>query len=144
MLITIRFFIFFSDTGFCHNPVKGTESMSSILVIDDEKMVLNVIEAALTNFGYRVEVAGDGREGIKKFDEGLYDLVITDLIMPNVDGGGVVNHIRNSNRNHTPIIGISGTPWLLEEIDVDQVLPKPFRIQALLESIECLSMACLN
>jgi len=118
--------------------------MSSILVIDDEKMVLNVIETALTTFGYRVEVAGDGREGIKKFDAGLYDLVITDLIMPNVDGSGVVDHIRNSNRRQTPIIGISGTPWLLEEIDVDQVLTKPFRIQALLDSIKHLSVTSLN
>ena len=113
--------------------------MSSILVIDDEKIILNVIEIALTTFGYRVEVAGGGREGIMKFDEGLYDLVITDFIMPDVDGSGVVNHIRNSNRRQTPIIGISGTPWLLEEIDVDQVLTKPFRIQALLDSIKHLS-----
>ena len=113
--------------------------MSSILVIDDEKIILNVIETALTTFGYRVEIAGDGREGIMKFDEGLFDLVITDLIMPDVDGSGVVNHIRNSNRRQTAIIGISGTPWLLEEIDVDQVLTKPFRIQALLDSINYLS-----
>lgn len=118
--------------------------MSCILVIDDEKMVLNVIETALKTFGFRVEVAGDGREGIRKFDAGLYDLVITDLIMPNVDGGGVVDHIRKSERKQTPIIGISGTPWLLEKIDVDQVLTKPFRIQALLDSIQHLSVTSLN
>lgn len=118
--------------------------MGSILVIDDEKTVLNVIETALTTFGYQVEVAGDGREGIKKFDAGLYDLVITDLIMPNVDGSGVVDHIRNSKRRQTPIIGISGTPWLLEEIDVDRVLTKPFRIQALLDSIKHLAVTSLN
>jgi CheY-like chemotaxis protein len=118
--------------------------MSSILVIDDEKMVLSVIETALTTFGYRVEIAVDGREGIKKFDEGFYDLVITDLIMPNMDGSGVVDHIRKSNRRQTPIIGISGTPWLLDEIDVDRVLTKPFRIQALLDSIKLLSAPSLN
>jgi len=118
--------------------------MSSILVIDDEKTVLNVIETALTTFGYRVEVAGDGREGIEKFDQGRYDLVITDLIMPNLDGGGVVEHIRSSDRKKTPIIGISGTPWLLNEIDVDRVLTKPFPIQALVDSIKNLSVASLN
>ncbi len=118
--------------------------MGSILVIDDEKVVLNVIETALTTFGYRVEVAGDGREGIRKFDEGLYDLVITDLIMPNMDGSGVVDHIRKSKKKQTPIIGISGTPWLLDEIDVDQVLTKPFRIQALLDTVKYFASSSLN
>ena len=118
--------------------------MNSILVIDDEKVVLSVIETALTTFGYRVEVAGDGWEGIRKFDEGFYDIVITDLIMPNMDGGGVVDHIRKSNRKQTPIIGISGTPWLLNKVDVDRVLPKPFRIQALLDSVKNLASSSLN
>jgi CheY-like chemotaxis protein len=118
--------------------------MSSILVIDDERVVLNVIETALTTFGHRVEVADGGSEGIKKFDKGLYDLVITDLIMPNIDGRDVVDHIRKSTRRQTPIIGISGTPWLLDEIDVDHVLAKPFRIQALLETVKYLSTSSLN
>jgi CheY-like chemotaxis protein len=143
--ITDPFFIFLSAVRSRKNlPAKGTELMSSILVIDDEKTVLNVIETALTTFGYRVEVAGDGREGIEKFDQGRYDLVITDLIMPNLDGGGVVEHIRSSDRKKTPIIGISGTPWLLNEIDVDRVLTKPFPIQALVDSIKNLSVASLN
>jgi len=122
----------------------GINSMNSILVIDDEKVVLNVIASALTTFGYHVEVAGDGWEGIKKFDEGFYDVVITDLIMPNMDGSGVVDHIRKSNRKQTPIIGISGTPWLLNEVDVDQWLPKPFRIQALLDTVKYLASSGLN
>jgi len=123
---------------------EGMNSMNSILVIDDEKVVLHVIASALTTFGYHVEVAGDGWEGIKKFDEGFYDVVITDLIMPNMDGGSVVDHIRKSNRNQTPIIGISGTPWLLNEVDVDQVLPKPFRIQVLLDTVQYLASPGLN
>ncbi|RJQ49680.1 MAG: response regulator, partial [Desulfobacteraceae bacterium] len=100
--------------------------MGSVLVIDDEKMILNIIETALTAFGYTVEVAADGGEGIRKFDEGFYDLVITDLIMPNVDGNGVIDHIRSSSKKKTPIIGISGTPWLLQDLDVDRILTKPF------------------
>ena len=125
-------------------PAWGMNGMNSILVIDDEKVVLNVIETALKTFGYRVEVAGDGREGIKKFDEGLYDIVITDLIMPNVDGGGVVDHIRKSNRGQIPIIGISGTPWLLDGLDVDQVLTKPFSLRALLDTVKYLASSSLN
>jgi DNA-binding response OmpR family regulator len=113
--------------------------MGSVLVIDDEKMILNIIETALTAFGYTVEVATDGGEGIRKFDEGFYDLVITDLIMPNVDGNGVIDHIRSSSKKKTPIIGISGTPWLLQGLDVDRILTKPFPIKTLVESVKNLS-----
>ncbi len=109
--------------------------MCTILVIDDEKMILNVIEIALTTVGHKVEIAEDGKEGITKFDEGIFDLVITDLIMPKIDGSGVVRHIRNSNRKWTPIIGLSGSPSLLENIDVDSVLAKPFPIKTLLNEI---------
>jgi len=118
--------------------------MGSILVIDDEKSILDIIKAALSAFGYDVEIAVDGLEGIKKFEERVYDLVITDLIMPNLDGNGVVEHIRSSNRGQTPIIGISGTPWLLKQLDVDTILPKPFPIHDLIRSVKTLSAVTAN
>ncbi len=118
--------------------------MHSILVIDDEELILNIIETVLKSCGYHVDVAGDGQEGIQKFEEGLYDLVITDLIMPNMGGGSVVEHIRNSNRGEIPIIGISGTPWLLDDLDVDQVLTKPFSLRALLDTVKHVSSSGFN
>ena len=118
--------------------------MGSILVIDDEKLVLNVIETALTSFGYDVEIANDGNEGIRKYDKGIFDLVITDLIMPNIDGIGVIRHIRNSQRRGTPIIGISGTPWVLEGSTVDSVLTKPFPLKVLLDTVEYLAPSAAN
>ena len=113
--------------------------MGTILVIDDEKVVLSVIETALTKYGHRVEIAEDGAEGIKKFEEGMFDIVITDLIMPNSDGNSVVHHIRNSKRKRTPIIGISGTPWLSDKIGLDRILAKPFPLRILIDAIENLS-----
>jgi DNA-binding NarL/FixJ family response regulator len=53
--------------------------MCTILVIDDEKGILSVIKETLTRFGHNVEIAIDGIEGIQKFDDGSYDMVITDL-----------------------------------------------------------------
>lgn len=110
--------------------------MCTILVIDDEKCILRVIEEALTRFGHQVELAADGYEGIQKFDDGSYDIVITDLRMPGIDGKGVVRHIRRSRKNSIPIIGISGTPWLIEDSDFDVVLPKPFPLLELVESVK--------
>jgi len=61
--------------------------------------------------------------------------VITDIRMPGVDGNGVVKHIRNSKRQSIPVIAISGTPWQLEDKKFDMVLPKPFPLKKLLDSI---------
>ena len=109
--------------------------MCSILVIDDEKGILSVLREALTRFGHRVEIAEDGYEGIQKFDGGCFDMVITDMCMPGLDGEGVVKHIRNSNNHSIPIIGISGTPWFLQNNSFDLILPKPFRLKELMDSV---------
>ena len=109
--------------------------MSAILVIDDEKGIQQLIRQALTRFGHQVETAADGREGIQKFDDGNFDIVITDICMPGIDGNGVVAHIRKSNKQSIPVIAISGTPWELEAENFDMVLPKPFPLKNLVESI---------
>ena len=113
--------------------------MHHILVIDDEKMILDVVRLALTRAGFKVEIAPDGQEGIKKFDDGRFDLVITDILMPGVDGNNVVKHIRNSSRPYTPIIGFSGTPWLCENSGFDTVFAKPFPLKDLINSVQDLS-----
>ncbi len=113
--------------------------MCTILVIDDEKGILRVIQEALTKFGHDVEIALDGIEGIQKFDDGSYDMVITDLRMPRLDGKGVVQHIRNSRKNSVPIIGISGTPWQTQDSGFDAVLSKPYPLQDLVESVKKLT-----
>ncbi len=109
--------------------------MCSILVIDDEKGLLSVLREALTRFGHRVEIAEDGLEGVQKFDGGGFDIVITDMRMPGLDGEGVVRHIRKSPHKSIPVIGISGTPWLLKENGFDVILPKPFPLQELIDSV---------
>jgi hypothetical protein len=49
--------------------------------------------------------------------------------------------IRKSNRQFTPVIGCSGTPWLFEDIDFDMVLTKPFRLKEILNAVQSLSAA---
>lgn len=115
--------------------------MTNILVIDDEKSIARMLFQALTKYGYNVETATGGQEGIKKFDQGFADLVITDVLMPGINGNDVARHIRNSSRKSTPIIGISGTPWFLENDDFDVVLSKPFSIKLLIDAVKCLTTA---
>lgn len=113
--------------------------MCTILVIDDEKGILHVIQEALTRFGHDVETALDGAEGIQKFDDGSYDMVITDLRMPGIDGKGVVAHIRASCNSTIPVIGISGTPWQFQDSGFDAVLAKPFPLLDLVKSVKKLT-----
>lgn len=110
--------------------------MNNILIVDDEQIVSNVLQKILSRFGYHAEIAPGGRAGIQMFDTGLFDLVITDIRMAGIDGYDVARHVRNSDRPFTPIIGISGTPWLLESDEFDRVIPKPFGIQILIDAVK--------
>jgi len=118
--------------------------MNHILVIDDEEVIALMITHALTKFGFDIAIAADGIEGLKKFEEGDFDLVITDIRMPGLDGNSLSRHIRRSNKKLTPIIGISGTPWLLMDRNFDAVLSKPFSIKTLVDTVKNLTAESYN
>lgn len=109
--------------------------MASVLIIEDEECVLEMVQQVLQRSGYEVEVAPSGEEGIRKFDQGVYDLVITDIQMPGVDGNWVARHIRRSEKKRTPVIGMSGTPWLFQNSHFDSILSKPFPIRTLVQNV---------
>ncbi len=109
--------------------------MLKVLVIDDEQLILDMVKQVLTKFGFKVETASNGKEGIQKFDRNHFDLVITDICMPDIDGNCIARHIRISSKQCTPVIGISGTPWLVEAADFDKIIQKPFLIKLLIDSV---------
>jgi len=118
--------------------------VQNILVIEDEKSISDIVRQALMRFGFTVDTAASGLEGIAKFDDKSFDLVITDICMAGLNGIGVVQHIRNSLRRSTPIIGMSGTPRFLQEGDFDVVLSKPFSIKILTSTVKTLTRTVLN
>jgi CheY-like chemotaxis protein len=67
---------------------------SRVLVIDDTPSVLEVVRYLLESFGYECETAADGPSGLARFAEGDWDLVLTDLEMPEMDGWQVIDAIR--------------------------------------------------
>jgi CheY-like chemotaxis protein len=105
-----------------------------VLVIDDDAGVREAVSCLLAEFGYDCQTATDGRSGLVRFDEGGWDLVLTDLAMPEMSGWEVVAAIRQ-RAPAMPIILITG----LRDPDVMQrasewrlrVLPKPFPMQTL-------------
>jgi DNA-binding NtrC family response regulator len=81
--------------------------MASILVIDDEKSIRNVLKDILGNEGYKVDEAADGEEGLKKFIDNSYDVVLCDIKMPKLDGIEFLAKASEINAE-VPIIMISG------------------------------------
>ena len=94
----------------------------------------------LDQLGYDVTVCSTGIQGVEAFRNGDYDLIITDIGLPDIDGWEVVERIKKLDAD-VPIIMISG--WGLNEevekagrLGVDYILPKPFRLENLGELIE--------
>jgi len=81
--------------------------MATILIIDDEKSIRKTLTEILSYEGYKVDEAGDGEEGLKKFKEKTYDLVLCDIKMPKLDGIEFLEKAKQINVD-VPIIVISG------------------------------------
>ncbi|MEO8860177.1 MAG: sigma-54 dependent transcriptional regulator [Ginsengibacter sp.] len=81
--------------------------MSSILIIDDEKSIRKTLTEILSYEGYKIDEAADGEEGLKKFKDKTYDLVLCDIKMPKLDGIEFLERAREIN-DEVPIIIISG------------------------------------
>ena len=88
-----------------------------ILLIEDEKIMVNLLEKKLTREGYDVSVAWDGEEGLAKMKESKPDLILLDIIMPKIGGFEVMEEVsKDKELKKIPIIIISnsGQPVELE------------------------------
>ena len=81
--------------------------MPEILLIEDEKAIRKTLSEILSYEGYKIDEAGDGEEGLKKFKDKTYDIVLCDIKMPKMDGIEFLQKAGESN-NDVPVIMISG------------------------------------
>ena len=103
--------------------------MSRVLVVDDEAGIRKVIRDALERAGHAVETAAEGEEASRLFDDSGFDLVITDLSMPRMDGLSLVEHIRRASR--VPILVLTIRQEEREKVRLldagaDDYVMKPF------------------
>ncbi|MDB8792486.1 response regulator transcription factor [Romboutsia sp. 1001216sp1] len=111
----------------------------SILVIEDDSDIQELIVEFLGSKGYKIDSANDGVEGIQKFKEKEYDLIILDIMMPNLDGHSVCKMIRkNSN---VPIIFLTALTDESDQIkgfdlECDDYITKPFSFKLLIKRVE--------
>ncbi|MCP4634209.1 MAG: response regulator [candidate division Zixibacteria bacterium] len=110
-----------------------------VLVIDDDENIRSILYEMLCYSGHKVVTAADGKEGINKFGDDTFDMVFTDLGMPEITGWDVAQEIKRKDKN-MPVVLISG--WgaqleddVLEDSGVDFVVAKPFHLEKILDVI---------
>lgn len=111
----------------------------SILLVEDEDTVRAVAERALVRQGYEVTTAADGEEGLEAIGKGKFDLVVSDVVMPTMDGPAMAREIR-ALRPELPFLFMSGyaEEQLRREIDIPNMhfLAKPFSVQQICDAVE--------
>lgn len=112
----------------------------TVLVIDDEPSVADALKVILSDSGYQVAVAMSGGEALERLGKRRFDLVITDVRLPDISGLDVLRHLRRSHPGVLAIIITAHhTPELAAEslsLGAVAVLPKPFSPSDLLTVIK--------
>ncbi len=117
--------------------------MPSVLVVDDQDQVRQLIRETLEQAGYEVDEARDGKEGIERYRATSPDLVIMDILMPHEDGLEAILTIRREfpNMRVIAMTGASDTIGVLNFLDVAKMfgarrtLQKPFELKVLLDAV---------
>lgn len=112
--------------------------MKNILIIEDEAKIARFLELELNHEGYKTESVGDGRKGLDKALEKDYDLIILDLMLPELSGMEVCRRLRAVKT--TPIIMLTARDETMDKVmgldmGADDYMSKPFAIEELLARI---------
>jgi DNA-binding response OmpR family regulator len=112
----------------------------TVLIVEDEEAVRELEKFILEQQGYDVMEARDGLEGLAKAEFRKPDLILLDLMMPDVSGGRMFDEMkRHPTTSGIPIVVVTGKPDAHEmfddEIGPDNVIMKPFEADTLLERI---------
>lgn len=113
-----------------------------ILVVDDDEMMRAFIRELLKINNFKITEAANGKLGLKEFRENTPDLVITDIIMPEMEGISFIRELRSYNKD-IPIIAMTGNVHgrmeefldISSQLGADEVLRKPIKSKEFLEAI---------
>lgn len=111
----------------------------NILIIEDEKALADVIKVSLENNNYQVEIEGNGKEGYYKALSDTYDLIILDVMLPDMDGFTILKKLREDKIN-TKIIMLTAKSTLDDKLEglengANDYLTKPFHIEELIARV---------
>jgi len=108
-----------------------------ILVVDDEKNVRRTLQRALDAEGYEVDAAVNGEEGLKKVNDGNYELVLLDMKLPGMDGMEVLRRLSGRGMNVVMITGYGTVETAVEAMKLGAIdfLQKPFSPQEIRDMV---------
>ena len=115
--------------------------MKKILIVDDERDIVETLSFMLKAKGYEVNVANDGEDGLKLAKEIMPDLIILDVMMPKINGYKIARLLKYDNKyKHIPIVMVTArgqdTDKLIgEETGVDEYITKPFEFEEVLDAV---------
>ena len=116
--------------------------MQTILIVEDEKRVADLLKAGLEESGYNTLVAYDGAMGLRLFRSGTYNLVISDIILPKIDGFELCKEIRKANEQILVLMltALGSADDKLEGFDAgaDDYMVKPFDFRELIARVKAL------
>ena len=120
------------------SPLQSNNSRTRVLVVDDEPSIRNLLSKMLALVDYNVDVASDGQSALEQMRLGRYDLLITDLRMPGMNGISVIHAARRLQAD-LPVIIITGFSTEASAIEAANLgvagyLTKPFRVPKVLEA----------
>jgi DNA-binding response OmpR family regulator len=124
-------------------PIYDDDRGRSILIVDDDEMILELLTRALKIYGFRVFTAGNGVEGLRIFDNECIDIVLTDIEMPGLNGVELAAHIQNRSPDTKITLMTGGYEdvgnKLVKDGTVDHCFLKPFSISCLCKTLatEC-------
>jgi DNA-binding response OmpR family regulator len=112
--------------------------MARILVVEDEAKIARFVELELTHEGYEVDKAADGRTGVETALAGTYDLILLDVLLPQLNGMEVLRRIRRES--DVPVIMLTARDAVMDKVagldaGADDYITKPFAIEELLARI---------
>jgi len=120
--------------------VSEQQPKKKVLVVDDDDAIRTMVERILKREHYDVESARDGHEAIEKLNRSDYATVLLDLMMPRVDGHGVLRYLEQSRAVPKPFVivmtaNLQGASDTASARPVFRILPKPFDIGQLVSHV---------
>jgi DNA-binding response OmpR family regulator len=121
------------------------EQTREVLVVEDDRAIRRLLKMVLQREGYRVQEAADGVEAVVKLGISEYDVIVLDLMMPNLDGFGFINTLagRDATRLKKIIVTSAASQWVIEgrmQGKPFDTLSKPFDLKDLVARVR----ACIT
>lgn len=110
-----------------------------VLIVDDEEEILELLAEGLSEYKYEVQTAANGQLALERLAKETFDVVVSDVRMPRMDGVELYRRVRAQDNNQTPFLFMTGDDVMAKSLSLppyaENVMVKPFRIEDLAKAV---------